>query len=215
MPVDASRLHSRLARYKANTPAAANAALTAMLAPAVAELVRSAPRDTNRYAAAWAQAANAAGLGPIGVPEIVAGHFAAKALPRLKSQAAFWQRIVERYERQGRTSDKWYRKAVRTLERANEELAKWDEAAVIIFGGKGRNLKVTVRNKVYGGTGRRILRGDGRVAYFLHNKEPHASIVEARARGLATVLAKLRTLGVRRGRAAFVRELKKGDRAAA
>ena len=175
--LDITGLRRKIAAIRRESPRALDEVDHRVADGVLSDVIIAAPRDTNRYVRGMAEAANAAGLGPFAVPALRPGKFAAEAKVRLEKQAAKWEAIVRRYEATNR-EDKWYRRAVKTRDRAREELAKWDPYATIIFGGKGRKLEVTVRNKVYGGTGLRLVR-DGRVVYILHNREAHASLVAA------------------------------------
>src|SRR5690606_18272200 len=76
----------------------------------VAALHRNSPRDTNRYVRGWAQAANAAGLGPAPVPMVRASETEERSLERLTRQLEFWARRVRALENAGRTHYKGTRK---------------------------------------------------------------------------------------------------------
>lgn len=203
--IDTTGLRRKIAAIRRESPRALDEVDHRVADGVMADVILAAPRDTNRYVRGMAEAANAAGLGPFAVPALRPGKFAAEAKVRLEKQLQKWQTIVSRYERTNRT-DKWYQRAVKTRDRAAQELAKWDPYATIIFGGKGRKLEVTVRNKVYGGTGLRLVRA-GRVVYVLHNKEAHASIVEGRTRLLKVAMTRARTFGMRLGGRAYARRI--------
>lgn len=190
-------------------------------------VVTAAPKDTNRYARAWAMAGNAAGLGPFPVPEVRESRFWAQNRERLLNQVNrmqdsvdFWTRIIaERYDKQGRRG-KWRSDAVRKLaraerrlRRAREELEKFMRAeggAAILIGraGKAGNLKLTVRHKIYGGTGREFMVA-GRTFIQLHNREAHARIVERRHRLVARGMALARELGVRTYGRSYIERLRR------
>ncbi len=197
--VDTSGLRRKLRGIGGNAERARRVALTEMLTPAMASIINESPRDTHRLVRGWMMAANGAGLGSYALPPIRPSQFQGLvgARRRLERQAQRWSAIVARYERQNRTKDKWYRQAVRTRDRAVEELAKLDDTSLVIFGGRGRRLNITVRNKVYGGRGE-MLNAGGRTFVRLHNLEPHASIIEKRNRAVRAALAGLRSMGVRR-----------------
>lgn len=130
------------------------------------QVIRSAPRDTNRFVRGWAEAVNSAGLGSVPVPPIVPSKLHDKLAPRLEQQAAYWTRIAEqkeaaaaywrrvyenRYKRANRR-DRWERDCAARLRkaekyavrarklavRAQEELAdlNGNPSAVVIFGKK-------------------------------------------------------------------------------
>lgn len=90
----------------------------------------------------------------------------------------------------------------KVLSRARENLRFWqgggEESGALIIFGRGRktlangkkdpDLKLSnlirVITKVYGGEGRAVIGGGGRVEIKLHNMEPHTSIVESRKKVL-------------------------------
>lgn len=100
------------------------------------------------------------------------------------------------------------RQAEQLLKRAEEEREKFLEArgtAIVIFGGKKRNLKVTVRPIVYGGSGR-LIQNRGSAVFLLHNREAHATIVESRKPLVRALVARAKSAGgVRMARAAYGR----------
>lgn len=210
MKVDTRGLTRKIAAMRAASPEALEAVDRKVADTVMSEVILDSPKDTNRYVRGMAMAANDAGLGPFTVPPIKAGRFAAEAKVRLERQVRKWEWIVRQYETKGRTKDKFYKKAVKTLGRAKEELAKWNPRAIIIFGGKGRLLEVTVRDKVYGGTGVKLVL-NGIVRFVMHNKEPHASIVESRSRVLKGAMAKARRFGLRLGGRAYVRRMQQAS----
>lgn len=208
MKADNSRMAAKVRAIRRAQPRALQEADKIIADGVVGDILIASPKDTHRYVRAMAQAANAAELGPFQVPALRPGRFAAQAKDRLESQLAFWEKWVRFYERLGGIgrAAKGYARAVKTRDRAREELAKWNPFAIIIFGGKNRRLKVTVRDKVYGGTGTKVVR-DGRVAFVLHNKEAHASIVEKRSHTVKAALAKARAFGFKMGGRAYTRRI--------
>lgn len=214
LKADNRQLRRKLGALDRNTPAASAAALKGVMGGAMDEIIRGTPVDTARLKAGYAQAANAAGLGPFPVPAIKESKNYGAAVDKLTDQLAFWQRIVDRYEREGRT-DKWYRRAVRTRDQAAAQLAKLTKTSVVVglfanAGGPGRRLKTTVRDKVYGGTGEFRMVG-GMPFYRIHNREFHATFVERGQKGnsrgnyvVKTALTKARAFGVRRHRGKFL-----------
>jgi hypothetical protein len=215
------RLVQKLRRIDARTTEGAKVVLKTALGDAMTRIITRQDRDTNRLVRGYAMAANAAGLGPFPVPDVVRSKRYEEALARLEQQLAWWQSNVEWFERKGLTNHKGYRRAVRVRDRAKEELEKLTGTSVVIglyssAGGKGksgRRLRTTVRAKVYGGTGELRLVA-GRPYYRIHNREPHATIVEKRNRLVATSLAELRAYGVRRQRRNFLRTVAAGTGAA-
>lgn len=206
--LDDSGLRAKLARYRRNAPAARLEVLEHATRELVSEVVANEPRDTNRLVRGYMLAANQAGVGNFAVPAVKEGSFlkSANIQQRLESQLARWDRIVQSYERKGRR-DKWYNRAVKTRDRAREELAKLDPTSIAIFGNsKKRRLDVTVRNKVYGGKGFRS-HVAGRTFITIHNLEPHASIVESRNRVVRSAQSRMKAFGVKRYSRAYLRRM--------
>lgn len=120
-------------------------------------------------------------------------------LRRTEASLKFWEeRYNLWYGRTGRRG-KWERdcrakrdKARKNVERqkklveqARAELAKYasgNEGQLVVFRRRAksrRNITVTVREKIYGGSGEAVSEGD-RAVITLRNLEPHARIVEKR-----------------------------------
>lgn len=174
----------------------------------------AAPRDTNRYVRGWAQAGNAAGVvgAPFAEAELQPSKYRGRLIFRLELQVAdyerllkYWRDIIEnRYKAQGRTgkwladAEKQRNRTQRRLERAQEELQKFqsNDYALVIFRkqNKSGGLTVTTREQVKGGTGSVEWAGD-RPFILLHNREPHASIVEKQHRVVARGRVYAKTLG--------------------
>lgn len=77
----------------------------------------------------------------------------------------------------------------------------------------GRRLSITVRDRVYGGNGRLIIRPDQAVL-ILSNLEPHSRIVERKRRVLAQADAAARLAGLRKLDAGYAKALAYGAAAA-
>lgn len=127
----------------------------------------------------------------------------------------YWNDLLEkRYIRAGRTSGYWFRwtltrrdRAARTLERLTERLEQvrgdlktlsGRTGVLTIFrkGSKsGMGRTVTIRATVYGGSAQWLDLGD-RTVLRLHNKEPHATIVERRSKSLRAAQAAMRAAGI-------------------
>lgn len=87
-----------------------------------------------------------------------------------------------------------------------------DGTALVIFrknrGPRSRSVRFTVRDKVYGGSGRWVEAG-GRLFAELVNREPHARIVEKRhGRPVATANAAVRAFGLRRASRAYLERMR-------
>lgn len=153
-----------------------------------------APRDTQRYANAYADAAIELGiLGVFKVPlrdgklaEVIRRRFAQRA----EDDEWYYQSLLRRSPRNGRESAV-LRRAREAAERSRRQLAEINETEGFlgfnVFGAGREGRSISVRTGVYGGSGR-ILRAPGRPDLTLvevHNKEPHASIVEYRFKTMA------------------------------
>lgn len=145
-------------------------------------------------------------------------------LDRAKERLDYWARLYDnRYLNTGR-KDRWARDAYNQVRKyearvqrvqelyyiANEALnqLRYDPSAIVIWGrgatksALGRSKLATVRDQVYGGEGKLQWVGD-RLLMTLHNREPHASIVEKNHRVVARALAAVRVAGLRRASRAF------------
>lgn len=142
------------------------------------------------------------------------GRFEALAR-RAAERLAYWEHIVQtRYVATGRTKGYWYRWTLTKRDRAERLLAKMRArveeitsdlrelstrtGVITIFRRRGKNglgRTVTIRPRVFGGTGRWIDLGHQTILR-LHNREPHASIVEARSKSLRAAHAAMKAAGV-------------------
>lgn len=219
LPGATQRAHRRMKR---NGPEARARALEFGMGGAVSYLLKHSPRDTNRYVAAWAMAANEGGLGPFTAPQIRPSRDAEKIEARLSKQYWKWHdeaeeftQIVRRYEEQGRR-DKWYRDAKRKLrkyeklrDRAGQTLDEFYLAgglagSIILIAGRkagkrgpGLSSLASIRPTFYGGKGERIQAGS-RTFIKLTNLEPHARLVERRSKTLKVASIRARKIGVKR-----------------
>lgn len=171
---------------------------------------RIAKRDTNRYVRAWLQAGNRAGLGPFTVPLVQRSkhwdeflikledqikHFEASALKKRRLIDAWYTSKGRKLDGYGRKLESEAVKAEWRARRAWEELRKYIGSASPLFfaadayveRGNQRKLS-TVREKIYGGDGA-LTDMNGRTVLTLHNKEPHATIVERRYHTMAAALS--------------------------
>lgn len=209
-----SGLAARLRALDRNRPDARKSAALAMAHEVVRVAVVIAPKDTNRYVNGFAQAANKAGAGPISAPPIRASRVHDEIVRKLRQQAAFWEFIVRDAETKGRTlyrvrgksgETKSYRKAKQNLAKAREQLKKVDPTSIAfgLRGSSGRSLNLTVRNKIYGGTGE-VVETPAVTFVRLHNLEAHATIVEKKFGVMKKAGAVARAMGARSvGRAYF------------
>jgi hypothetical protein len=149
-------------------------------------IIQATPRDTNRLVRGWIEAANTAGVGPFAAPELKDSQY----LDRTKRDLARQLNRLVRYQQMQLTSGrwqtrvdgqgtgkptKWYRKLVKDIERAKKQIETVDGTSIKVIN-KGRRVAITVRNKVYGGTGTLYFDGQRWLGRFT-NKEPHASII--------------------------------------
>jgi hypothetical protein len=143
--------------------------------------------DTGRYMRATAEAGNAARLGLATFPLAPVGpsKMAVRMHRILINQVGLWQRRKVACEKRGEVKSKNYRRIVKMLRRSREELQKFkdnESAGVLMIGAFNNSDKlatVRVNFQAYGGTGSVRSIGSSTVV-MLHNKEPHASIVESR-----------------------------------
>lgn len=125
---------------------------------------------------------------------------------------------ARKFRAEVRKAEAAYQKLEQSYRRAKEEYAAYVKSrgeAVVIFGGKGRTLKITTRPKVYGGFGRVYSDAD-KTVMVLHNKEAHASIVESRSRsgGFLGGMKRMAKLGLAVVRGKYGRELLASGKAA-
>lgn len=205
--VKTAGLQAKVKAYQASLPAASRQMLMILGAQVGQNILRTAPRDTNRFIDGWAEAFNAAGLGPLPVYAIRPSKIEGRLIERLEQQVRYLSQLVATVEaragnryisknaRRASASEKQARKELRKLnrrlERAQEELAKakGSESFLVIWGrasgvnrktGKRQSARLdTVRDRVYGGTGA-MVRGPAGWIVAVHNREPHATIVESR-----------------------------------
>lgn len=158
--------------------------------------------DTGRFMRASAEAGNAA-LGSFGgrflLPPIRQSKMAVRMHRILINQVGRWQRRKVACEKRGEVKSKNYKRILRMLKRAREELAKFKanaDTGVIMIGAFNNSEKlatVRVNFAAYGGTGTVRSFGNSTIV-ALHNKEPHASIVESRFAITRTAIRESATL---------------------
>lgn len=227
--LDISGALQKFARLRAAGPAARSAALRVAMQGVMVALINHTPRDTHRMVRGFQMAANQAGLGPFVIDQVRGSRRHLKYLRDLEEQVNAARRKVARWEgwrdgyiRQGRTGQPYYQKILRQLDpnrrgtpgwalkRAEEELAKLRDADhAVVVENRGRSLKLTVRNTIYGGTGRAFETPTG--SYItITNLEPHAIIQERRKRTVASLLRQSKKLGTMKMKKAFLKHLAEG-----
>ena len=211
--VDDSAFRSKMRRMAVAVDQEKVRALRESVSTVVETVIRIASRDTNRYVRGWVQAGQAALRADFPMPPLQGSRLADEILKQLQKQFQYWLHIRQRYEKQGRTRDRWYRDAVKKCDRALKEIEKYAAGGetTIAFdlyewqrAFSGRTL-TTVRHKIYGGTGRTLMFRD-EIFVELHNMEPHCQVVERRFRVMAR--ASIRYAGsARRQGQSFVRRV--------
>lgn len=193
-----------------------------------------APRDTNRYIRGWLLGAADVEISVEEIPPLQPSRYSEYYAKYLRDQArAVLTEIVELRERMrnwfeipGKPPTQWYldaerrvRKLARRLQRANEEIAKYEDveiagtalvmdARVQMSGWKsaaGRYFAqqamvasklATVRNRIYGGRGAFVKAPSGAWFVQLINLEAHATIVEWKYNVVRLSTRQIRNAGV-------------------
>lgn len=162
----------------------------------------TAPEDTLRFKKNLAQASNRAGVGPLPVPPTRQSKYHELYLKRLMARLEDAIRWDEKYQREDRIDQPYYRKILRRRARAELELRRFQQTqdAIVIGAGNihrggfwGEN-KATVRYKNYTGRGR-IRQTRDQTVIEIHNTEAHASIVEARHKTMRNAINAVRASG--------------------
>lgn len=220
---DDKLLQFRMQRVIANRRDARTVALRVMVETVIKDVIQNSPVDTHRFKRAYQMAGNDLGVGPFMVDPVEKGRYD-ENLKRLRNQVHRYEYYKERAERNDRTMykgvkkvgiDQGYVKVLQRLRRARIELAKFEEGgpgSIVIGGRRGRgtySVLATVRTKVYGGAGQWIISGDTTIAR-IHNKEPHASLVQRNTRVVSNALWLVGRQGGRRVQQKYVKEVAKG-----
>ena len=235
--VDTSLLRRRVRAMTLATPNARTVAMGEVAKAMVQALVWNSRRDTNRYVRGWILAGRGAGVTGFGLPTLKDSSRRDEFIGVLENQvlrvqsslnrllatrAWMYERVrpVATHHRRPRPKPglkKLDREIARTrklLERAQEELAKFtgNKASILIGGYRGKNsgqrrLKATVREKVYGGEGSITQVGEATVLR-LHNKEPHAQILEWKYGTLRKAEIAAKAIGARRAGRAYMAKLR-------
>lgn len=191
-------------------PAGRRAVVVTMTRTVLQRVIATAPRDTRRYVRAWAKAGNAAGIGSFSLPPLQKAKRVELFATRLKAQVDRWQRIVTRYESQGR-KDKWYNQAKRKLNYAQEQMQKFVDQmakggtiiAINAYSAADFKKPVRVLNPEYGGDGQ-IIETQGTTFVRLHNKEAHASFVERNTKVMRNASSAFRGAGLKQLKGKYV-----------
>lgn len=210
--LDASRAKRKLGAMVKARPDSRRAAVVAMTGLIVQRGLVTAPRDTNRYYNGWAMAGNAAGIGRFPVLTLSRSSRFEQIEQRLLEEERYWVYVIQRYRSQGRY-DRWYLKAVRRLEAAQREYERLFKAAggavigINTFSAAGSARTARALFKVYGGDGRIVnIENGSATVVFLHNKEPHTSMVEKNTGNMRKAASIVRGTGVVRARAAYLKK---------
>lgn len=216
----------RMDRLQRQIPEVRDAAIKESVRHGSIWIVKEAPKDTRRFIRGVAQAANAADCGPVPIAQVRRSSRHDEFVQQLEDQALRWRDRVEWIEgrrdylypngapqkvKRGSLYQKLTReleKAEKVLNRAKEELEKATSGeSILLFGygpgfirrQKGRKLS-TVRDKVYGGTGRFV---SERYAAWaeLNILEPHAKFVERKYRLFYQAIGVTRVYGIGKLRA--------------
>lgn len=169
-------------------------------------------KDTGRYLRALAESGNKAGIGSYPLSPVGPSALKERILRILTAQVRRWMKLVELRAREGRTGDRSYAKILKKLRRAEAELLKFEANAdmgAIVFDAFSSSRMTTVRVNftAYGGDGRIETLGD-QTLVRLHNKEPHASIVESRFGIMRRAIAAMRGGPIKRlAKAEYARQL--------
>jgi len=205
--VNIDRFRAKMARIRQKTPTAREAFVLAMAASFATEVIKATPKDTNRLARGWVEAAKGLGLEVGLVPPIVASKHREKLIVVLTKQLEKLERelayLLQRehwwYTSQPQRKKTGYYNKLQNQIRKQEERVKkavddlqvylGTEASIVMMRGSGaalngyqrnldgKKLNATIREKIYGGRGK-IIRGATTTGVVLSNLEPHARAVE-------------------------------------
>lgn len=228
--INNTAMMERLRFMRTQGPKGRMAAARFLTSGVIAEVRRTAPRDTNRYLRGWLQAAADIGLVVALPPLLKSKHreelakVLALQVTMINKRLAFLtQRKAEWYP-ESRRPDRYSRKLDREIERQYERLEKardqarrfgMDENAIVMMRGtsaalagyqkelRGDALMATVRDQVYGGSGR-IIDGSTATVILLHNKEPYCRAIEKRHQVWAKALNSVKMFGMQQAGAKYI-----------
>lgn len=237
--IDTSVLRGKLAGLEQRADAAAAAVLLSGADTFVGFMDKFARRDTGRYVRGWIEAGNDLPIPQRRPPALKASRWEQKIRGALESQIDRLVKQINSlhgildawYYSKGRPLNAWARgkqaevnRLTRRLERAVGQYREYlgADGPVIAFdvfsqgrtkitreGVRKRLRLTTVRTKIYGGEGTLRAGPDG-PSVILHNREPHASLVERRYRFVARARGMVRALTEAEGRRIATRHLKSG-----
>jgi len=216
-----AKMRASVLQLKHEQPKCQARALEVLLNGAGGDLLDSAPRDTNRYANAWAEAMNQTGLGPFEVRFPQPSRHAEKILATLWKQYSKLKRFRESVEAKGgdlqlkgKKKGQVTKRFVRLVEAEQRALKIFyaykagDKTALALSGSgagmrigkqrfdfKGRLLEVSLRPRIYGGRGSVLSVGLKKVQYRFRNMEPHSWWVERATKLVQRTVGKMRASG--------------------
>ncbi|MBX3380870.1 MAG: hypothetical protein KF805_12320 [Phycisphaeraceae bacterium] len=193
--IDKSRWEARYRRILSRRVYARRAAVIEAAKLVVRRAYATAPTDTGRFKKNLAEAANAAGVGPLPVIATKRSRYAEIYLSRLTESVAYWKFMDDRYQRENRTREPFYRKILRKRARAERELARFEQTNdAIVIGGLRGSKDPSVRYKLYRGSGR-IVQTRNTTVVQVHNTEAHASFVERRSKVMRNAISAVKAGG--------------------
>lgn len=233
--VDVSRLGRRLAGVRAGRVGARTLAAREMGGNLIEQLDRNSHRDTRRYVRAWIQAGRQAGVSSLPMPPIGPAKAREKWMEvltrQLRSETAYLKFLEDRkrvwYDQHPeklkhgfppylKKLQGWIKKQETRVQRSAEELKKYTgtDTAIIINAFRAKGKLATVRDKVYGGSGRLSIARDT-TTLELKNLEAHARIVERKFHTLSRSESGVRGVGIRRASAKYLKEIQQAHEMAA
>lgn len=200
--IDDSVLAAKLRAAIQGSPEVRQEALKIMTTRVMQAVVGYAPRDTNAYANAWAQASTQAGLGEFPMPPLNPKSKLNRKAEWYIEGVRYWQQIVDSNaakQRTGRWADDARGKLIQAQALLTAFYAK-NEGRILappVTGSEGSHtIKAEVINE--GGIGEFIQVAD-RTYYRLTNYEKHARGVEARTHLMQNAREPFRALGLTGG----------------
>ncbi|MBS0186697.1 MAG: hypothetical protein JSS51_01425 [Planctomycetes bacterium] len=193
--IDRTQWDARLRRIKTRRALARREVVIEAAKLVARRAYAAAPVDTGRFRKNLAEAANAAGVGPIPVSTTKRSRYAEIYLGRLVEAVSYWTMRDEQYQRENRTNQPFYRKILRKRARAELELRRVEQTNdAIVVGGLYGQKDPTVRYKHYTGTGR-IYDTSTATVVEIHNTEAHATFVESRAKVMRNAISAIKAGG--------------------
>lgn len=231
--VDGAELHRRLDHLRRNMGLVITTAIEEINVLIAVRIEETSPRDTNRFVRGWLLACADVGPIPAAIPGVQASARHQQYLAYLEKEANRVGRMLKSAQAK---MEWWYlskpdrnrnRPAFHELSRAITQLSKWhnrlieeyvkldgDPTGLLMDKERGQRNYSTVRVGIYGGRGI-ISEQSDRVTVVLHNREPHATIVEKRYGILARAMREVKRLGIARVNKSLVRRIQQVDRSRA